>query len=443
MRTSLLTFSSIYREIRRLIPGSGPLLLCLPLLFISSGCSGLLFPSKREDITVDKKHFAIKKQVIIADNTIYQNNRSGLRVRGNTPVYVTDCDIYQNGRAGINLEHSAEIVVEASNVFENKTSGIAANNASKLILKDTLIHQNNNGGIRIRQDMESLQKSTYVDLQQNKIFLNGEGGVHAIADTPDPIRMIVSGNDIYRNRKTGIRIEDNVQLTAKNNAIYSNGTAGIASYSSAGLPPKLDIYQNKIYFNLGSGIFIRSGITGKIGLSNNVIYNNYRAGIALGLLNQADDEQVDVEVFHNTIVGNGSNEEGAGIRNDSRGEVVIKNNIIAYNFTSGIMSDGCSGFSYNLLFANGETSNVKPDSEDFAYLTEKVQYSGCSGRQWGDVLAQPLFLNPDGYDFSLREDSPAGNAADTIHSPYFETFPNSDLGAASFSSSVGSTQEQP
>ncbi len=437
------TFNSIHKATRRLIPEPGFLLLCIPLLFISSGCSSLFFPSTREDITVDEEYFTIKKQVIIADNAIYQNNRSGLRVRGSTPVHVTDCDIYQNGRTGINLEQSAEVTIENSNVFKNKTSGISTNNASKVIIRDTLIHQNQNGGIRIRQNEQAQQKSTYVSLLQNKIFLNGEGGVHAIADTPAPILLIVSGNAIYRNRKTGLRIEDNIHLTAKNNKLYSNGTAGIASYVTTELPPKLDIYKNKIYFNLGSGIFIRSGITGRIGLSNNLIYNNYRAGIALGLLNQAEKEQVDVEVFHNTIVGNGSNVEGAGIRNDSKGDVMIKNNIIAYNFTTGIMSDGCGGFSYNLLFANGETSNVKPDSEDFSYLTEKVQYSGCSGRQWGDVLAQPLFFNPDRYNFSLREDSPAINAADAIHSPYFDAFPSTDIGAAPFSPPTGPTQERP
>ena len=431
--------------LRPLIPGSRSLLLllCIPLLFLSSGCSSLFFPSTRENITLDAEHFTIKKQIIIADNTIYQNNRSGLRIRGNTPVYVTDCDIYQNGRAGINLEQSAETIIEKSNVFSNKNSGIAANNASKLVLRDTLIHQNKNGGIRIRQDERAQQMSTYVALEQNKIFLNEEGGVDAVADTPGPIQLIVSENALYRNMKTGLRIEGNVYMTAKNNELYNNGAAGIASYILAELPPKLDIYKNRIYFNLGSGIFIRNGITGKIGLSNNLIYNNYRAGIALGLLNQADNELVDVEVFHNTIVGNGSNVEGAGIRNDSRGGVLIKNNIIAYNFTTGIMSDGCGGFSYNLLFANGETSNVKPDSEDFAYLTEKVQYSGCSGRQWGDVLAQPLFLNPDRYDFSLREDSPAENAADVIHSPYFDAFPSTDMGAAPFSSPAASIQERP
>ncbi len=440
----MMRFSLTFKSIRpkTWVPSPGPLLLCLPLLLANSGCSSLFFHSTRKNINIEEDHFTIEKEVIIAENTIYQNNRSGLRIRGNTPVSVTDCDIYQNGRAGINLEQSAEVAIEDSNVFKNKNSGIGANNASKIYLKNTMIHQNLNGGIRIRQDERAHQLSTYVALKQNKIFLNEEGGIDAVADTPGPIELIVFENEFYRNRKTGLRVEGNVHMIAGKNGFYSNGTAGIASYFSGGMAPMFDIYQNKIYFNLGSGIFVQSGVTGKTGISDNLIYNNYRAGIALGLLNQPENEQVDVEVYHNTIVGNGSNVEGAGIRNDSGRDVRIKNNIIAYNFTTGIMSDGCGGFSYNLLFANGETSNVKPDSEDFSYLTEKVQYSGCSGKQWGDVLAQPLFVNPDRYDFSLRDDSPAVNAADVIHSAYFDTFPSADMGATLSPSPAGSTQEQ-
>ena len=443
MTSSLPASKPMLLQLRRLFTDSGFPFLYIPLLFICSGCSTAFFRSPREDITIAEDRFTIPKEIIIADNTIYQNNRSGLRIRGNTPVYVADCSIYRNGRAGVDIEQAAKVDIEASNIYENKNSGIAANNASKLTLRDSLVHQNKDGGIRIRQDTESQVKSTYVNLQHNKIFLNEEGGIHAIADTPGPIQLNVTKNAIYRNRKTGLRIEDNVHLTAAENAFYRNGAAGIASYVTAYTPPRLDIYQNKIYFNLGSGVFIRSGITGRIGISNNLIYNNYRAGVAIGLLNQAANEQVDVEVYHNTIVGNGSNVEGAGIRNDSHGNAVIKNNIIAYNFTSGIMTDGCSGISYNLLFANGETSRVQPDSEDFNYLTEKVQYSGCSGRQWGDVLAQPMFTNPDSYNFSLRQDSPAVNAADTIHSAYFETFPNNNLGARPEPVSAGKVQERP
>jgi hypothetical protein len=411
------------------------LIVCIPLLFLISGCTYLsFFSSTRVAVNQKKDPVTIEKQILIADNTIYQNNRSGLRIRGNTPVHISKCDIYQNGRAGINLEHSAGVSIEGCNIFQNKNSGIGANNALKILVQESVIHQNGKGGIRIRQDESPQQNPVSVSLLRNKIFLNGQGGVYSIANTSLPLQLFVSENAIYRNHKAGIRIENNIHMTAAKNEVYRNETAGISSYITADLPPMLDVYQNKIYFNRGAGIFIHSGITGRIGLSRNLVYNNYRAGIACGLWDEPGNELVDVEIFHNSIVGNGSDEEGAGIRNDSRGDVTIKNNIIAYNFTTGIMTRGCQGTSYNLLFANGETSNTKSATKGHSFLTEKVQYSGCSGRRWGDVLDAPLFVNPDQYNFALQENSPARNAADTLNAPYFQTVPGNDLGAIPFPS---------
>lgn len=424
------------------VPDFRLLILFIPLLFTNSGCVNVSFFSSRDPVNNEKDPFTIKKQIIIAENTIYQNNRSGLRIRGNTPVNISKCDIYHNGTAGINLEHSAKVVIEKCNIFQNKGGGIAANNATQVLIKKSFVLQNEQGGIRIRQDKKAQPEPAYVLLKQNKIFLNKQGGIHTIANTPYPIQLTVSGNSIYRNLQTGIRIENNVRMTAVNNKIYKNGTAGISAYITADHPPVLDVYQNNIYFNSGAGIFIHSGITGKIGLSNNLIYNNHRAGIACGLWGETGSNLIDLEIFHNTIVANGSAEEGAGIRNDSRGDVIIKNNIIAYNFTTGIIARGCGDTSYNLLFANGETSTVEDTSSNLFFLTEKVQYAGCTGRQWGDVVAAPLFINPDQYNFSLQEDSPAKNAADTIKYPYFQDMQNRDLGASPFLTTK-SLQERP
>ena len=341
------------------------------------------------------------------------------------------------------LENSAEASIEDNNIFQNKMAGISANNATQILVKKSLIHQNGQGGIRIRKDEKSQPAPTYVSLQQNKIFLNKQGGIHTIANTPYPIQLTVSGNSIYRNQETGIRVEDNVRITAENNKIYKNKTAGISAYITADIPPVLDVYQNNIYFNSGAGIFIHGGITGQIGLSNNLIYGNHRAGIACGLWGETGNNRIDLEIFHNTIVGNGSDEEGAGIRNDSRGRVIIKNNIIAYNFTTGIMTYGCGDSSYNLLFANGETSAIEDTSSNLFFLTEKVQYSGCPGRQRGDVLGAPLFVNPDKYNFSLQEDSPAKNAADPINSSYFHSIVSRDIGASPLLLPADSLQERP
>lgn len=405
----------------------------MPWLILScctiSGCTSYFSVPPRIALETVQKNSSPKEPIIISNNTIYQNNRSGIRVGGNVPIHIKKSNIYQNGQGGINLNYSARVSITDCTISQNLNSGISADNPIQILISGNKILQNEQGGVRIRSNKQNPPVSTSTIITDNSIFLNKDGGVYHISDTSLPARLHISGNTIYRNQKTGIRIEDNVHMTAFDNVIYKNSTGGISAYSN-NTTPMLDAYQNKIFFNYGSGIFIHSGITGKIGLSNNLIFNNYRGGIACGLWGETSIEKIDVEIFHNTIVANGSDEEGAGIRNDSIGEVKIKNNIIAYNFTTGVLTSKCQGASYNLLFANGEVSTTKGDSaSSLSFLIDKTQYSGCQTKQRGDVLDEPEFTNLDQYRFTLQMHSPAIGVAEPINSTYFLDVPNSNLGA--------------
>lgn len=405
------------------------LLLCVFLSITNSGCGISPFLSSRTAIPSEPKPFPEKTNITITNNNIYQNNRAGVRIRGNRPVKIQECDIYQNGVSGVALNQSARGSVDNCNIYLNKTGGVAIKDAEQLLLTNSKIHQNGKGGVRIQTTTHSPSDTTHAFLEKNKIYLNQRAGVYALSTGPTPSQVILSSNAIYSNTRSGIRIEDNIHMTAANNEIYKNETAGISSYTLHMASPMFDAYQNNIYSNHGAGIFVHAGITGQIGLSNNLIHSNYRAGIACGLWGDFGDDKLDVEIFHNTIFGNGSSLEGAGIRNDSDGDVLIKNNIIAYNFKTGIMTDDCQGFSHNLLFANGETS-IAPDkiTGSASFLLERIQYAGCKGGMRGDVLAIPEFENPDLNNFTLRENSPAIGAASPINAPYFQDFPSMDLG---------------
>jgi len=405
------------------------LLLCILLSVTNSGCGISSFLSSRTAIPTEQKSFPYETNIIVTNNDIYQNNRAGVRIRGNRPVKITECDIYQNGVTGVALNQSARASLDNCNIYLNKTGGIAAKDAEQLILTNSRVHQNGMGGVRIQTTTHSPAKTTHAVLEKNRIYLNERAGVYALSMGTTRTQLIVSGNTIYRNQRSGVRIEDNVSMIAANNEIYENETAGISSYTLHKNAPMLDAYQNNIYSNDGAGIFIHAGITGQIGLTNNLIHSNYRAGIACGLWGEFNDKKVDVEILHNTIFGNGSALEGAGIRNDSNGDVLIKNNIIAYNFKTGIMTNACQDNSYNLLFANGETS-TPPDQLTGAasFLLERIQYAGCKGRRRGDILAVPEFVNPDLHNFSLRENSPAIGAASRIKAPYFQGLPSTNLG---------------
>ncbi|MEA3469369.1 MAG: right-handed parallel beta-helix repeat-containing protein [Thermodesulfobacteriota bacterium] len=365
--------------------------------------------------------------ITMEDNTIYQNGRAGLRIRGNTPVEVSNCTLYNNGRTGLNLEQQADVLVRNSSIHHNELGGISLNDIKWIQIENNKIHQNGKAGVRIRKSSHSQDRSSTVIVNKNRIFLNNAGGIHTIPTAEASIQLTVTDNTINGNKRGGIRVENNTILTAAHNRIFSNGTAGIASFAAESSSPFLNLYQNRIYFNQGSGIHIDSGVTGEFGISNNWIYNNHRAGISCGLWKGTGDDLVDIVILHNTIVANGSNDLGAGIRNDSDGDVIIYNNIVAYNFATGILNNNCSDASYNLLFANWETSSFDEASDNTIFQTEKEQYSGCSGRAKGDLITEPMFNDPDNYDFTLTKDSPARGAAKTMTSPPFSSFAN-DMG---------------
>ncbi len=394
-----------------------------------TGCSSVFLFSGSPDLNDTGRRQVVQPAIVIEANTISQNNSSGIRIRGDLPVRIDSCEIRANGRAGIRAERAALLTVSGTTIARNGASGVAADNGSRLHVRASRIYRNDQGGIRFRKGGTAGREPAVLTVTKSSIYRNGQGGIQVVTDPGAGVDFLIAQSRIRRNRKTGIRIDNNVRSIIRNNEISQNGTAGIALYATAAPPPQLDLFENRISFNRGAGVFVHSGISGRRGISNNWIHNNQRAGIACGLWGMDGLRNVNLGIFHNTIVANGSNEEGAGIRNDGNGRVVIRNNIIAYNFTTGVITGNCRQATHNLLFANGETSIDRDSSRDKSFRIDKVQYAGCSGRQWGDVLAPPRFTDPDGYDFSLRPDSPARNRAAQLPGSYFRSFAGRHLGA--------------
>ncbi len=352
--------------------------------------------------------------IVMEDNTVFQNNRSGIRVRGSLPVAIRGGRIYRNGRAGLNLQDQAEISVSRCDIFANHKAGINLRNATRLRLTSSALHQNGTAGLRIRTAAGQIFP-TRVEIIGNRIFRNRQNGILSWPAGEAPVELTIRNNRIFANSKAGLRVENRTRLVAGDNRIRSNGTAGISSWSGGAAVPRLDIHRNTIAFNRGSGINVDAGITGKGAISNNWIHNNLRAGIACGILGTAGSGRIDIRILNNTIVGNGSDEEGAGIRSDAGSDVLIVNNIIAYNFTTGILTTDCGSYSHNLLFANGEAPNCCTDQDEIPFWVEKIQYASCSGRGSGGLITDPLFVDPDRYNFFLQPASPARNAGKNIY----------------------------
>jgi len=359
--------------------------------------------------------------VIIEDNEFYQNHLSGIRIRGSIPVTIKRCKIYSNGRTGIFMDRCSEVVVAGCDIFENgkysgqiwRSAGINIEGAAHIAIENNSIFRNV-AGVRILRGWEKKGRASIVKIVSNRIYANSAGGIRSMLQPGTKLDLAITDNNIYQNKKGGIRVENDAKLKATGNNIYENGTAGIISHVSV-IPPKLDIYQNRVSFNRGPGIHVLNGMTGRIGIRNNWVFNNHLSGIVCGLWSSPNIRRLDVEIINNTVVSNGSSDQGAGIRNDSKGKVIIMNNIVAYNYVTGIMTRRCGEYSYNLLFANGDVSNCCHDPDSAPYWIERRQFAGCAERGRGDLISDPLFTNPDNYDFFLQDESPAVDAGKDKH----------------------------
>jgi parallel beta-helix repeat protein len=386
--------------------------------------------------------------VILEDNELYQNNLSGIRIRGSMPVSIKTCKIYSNGRAGIITDRQAQVVVSGCDVFQNGRAGINIEEARYIAIENNRIYENDLGGIRVWRSGEKEGGALEVKIADNSIYGNVKAGIRSMPPPKMNIDLAVVGNDIYKNGQAGVRVENNTMLTAWGNRIYENGRAGIISSESVA-PPMLDIYQNRLSFNGTSGIHVVNGITGRVGIRNNWVFNNHLSGIVCGIWSKPNIKLLNIVIINNTVVSNGSSgpqqsnmvvsngntDQGSGIRNDSKGKAVIMNNIVAYNYVSGIVTRRCREFSYNLLFANGDVGNCCDDPHSAPYWVERFQFAGCPERGKGDLIADPLFVDPDNYNFCIQDESPAIDAGKDRHIYNDTSFPPSrgtkrnDIGA--------------
>lgn len=248
-------------------------------------------------------------------------------------------------------------------------------------------------------------KNTSLTIENNTITNNAPSGIYCNGS-----KVVIRNNKIMKNVEAGIFAENGCSLTILSNNIYNNGRGGIASGGKK--ESTADIRNNVIYKNLNAGIDGRT-ISGKV--YNNLIYENEFSGVRIVRM---------LEVVNNTIAAN--IRSGISIM-DPAIIPVIKNNIIANNKDTGIQGWG-EGYSYNLLFANNATENCNP-----GYLwCVRSQYGSYgdedSYQKHNDIIADPLFADPDKHDYHLKNGSPAIDAGD----------PDAKFNDANFPPSLGS-----
>ncbi|MGA1868474.1 MAG: right-handed parallel beta-helix repeat-containing protein [bacterium] len=259
-------------------------------------------------------------------------------------------------------------------------------------------------------------------IQNNKICHNEPS---AISCTKSSCTML--NNDISQSKKAGIHLVDGSSAVIKGNTIRDNDMAGISckAYESS-LEEKNEkmstfhIQGNRIYCNKKAGINAHGG---KGTVLNNIIFKNKGSGIYC--------VQELIEIINNTIVENSMN---GVIMNDPNVLVIIKNNIIAYNKESGILA-AKGEYDHNLLFHNG------------LYLLNNPRFLPCIRSQHSGyedeesyvkkahLIADPLFVSKESYNYHIRPGSPAIDKGDPLPKYNDVNFPPSlgternDLGA--------------
>ncbi len=418
-------------------------------------------------------------------------NAPGIKLVGSDATTAPTIDsnqIYSNGQEGIYIidvgSVSEDAIIRNNTIRENTGNGINIGGASYLTIDNNMI-RNNYAGIAFDTATPS---SKPITITENIIEGNTGSGIiiiDAVTNTEDS-EIAITENIIRNNDEAGIQIRNQCRLKIDRNNIYENQRAGIHTGTDeaggGGYPPLklgeavLTIKQNKIYENgksgQGAGIDVRHA-SGTI--ENNLVYSNDRAGVRVGWENLSDDHIT--HIVNNTVVGNGSliqvepdvfEGRGGGVIYDNLageinaqpggalpGQLLIRNNIMAYNEMAGLRvgkmpldDSGCPGNpvysgdginyrDYNLVYANHPWNGVfnRPNSEDCGWpdLDDmsciKQQYGGC-GPYFvngvgilldapNDIIADPLFKDIVGNDYRLQRlsefddnDSPAINAGD-------------------------------
>ena len=172
----------------------------------------------------------------IINNTIKENEPSGISCRDNSMAKIVKNRIHDNAQAGIFIQKKANVEILGNKIWNNKHSGIGA---SKLPLSNIVA-------------------------RNNIVYDNGRPGIHVLAATGS-----LENNIVYNNKRAGIS-SNATPMAIVNNTVVGNGQAGVSVQTPESA---VTIKNNIISHNIETGI--RS--PGK-GYSNNLVFANNKTG---------------------------------------------------------------------------------------------------------------------------------------------------------------------
>ncbi len=270
--------------------------------------------------------------MVIKQNTITNNNWSGINVEGGTDNQ--------------NIQRSPNPNIAFNNISFNNEHGINNEFALRYSLRENRIEWNNDSGILL--DLQSRP-----NIYNNNISWNQQYGISTLSSSQPKVYL----NNITYNFGIGIRLSGNDNSEVYNNFISNNLEHGIEVRSSTP-----DIHDNHISFNNYSGIYGRSG-GGNFKIRLNEIDNNSWSGIECNL---SSCNIQDNYIHHN-------NKNGMTFQQNS--QPVLNNNLINYNSLNGIYLHASSP-------QRGTVGNDITNNSEHGIASE----GGSGGIIWADIL---------------------------------------------------------
>jgi parallel beta-helix repeat protein len=279
--------------------------------------------------------------------------------------------------AGIRISSGSGNIIEGCTILSNWI-GIQIDSTSQgnTVRNETWINSSTNAGIYI-------DNSRGNEISGNTIFDNGGGGMTGIEVVNGADYNSIHHNEIY---DTGFSQDVGISLSnagdgnlVYQNEIYGHGTNGIRVYSCSP-----EISKNKIYDN-DIGVEVDGGLGGASpNISNNLIYETVTDPfMTTGILVSVGSATASPTIHHNTIDGGGSGSQGILI--DTSGTPAIKYNIVTSFIDYGINNFGNPIIDHNTIWS---------DSTD---------YTNCNTACPNTISADPVFVDPDNVDPTLRD----------------------------------------
>jgi uncharacterized protein YdeI (BOF family) len=287
------------------------------------------------------------------------------------------------------------------------TRGMYFSNVNNVIIKNNIVRYMPGGGLRVA-------KSDYVNIKANVVnncSRKSYSGTHGLIvststsiDNYDGYKIFITGNIVSYNyneiyswspNKTfitthidegkGISLQKNQEewihgrMLIENNISYWNGYSGIHANVARGM----DFINNTCYYNC---------YTALITYDDTIIL-----GRNMGISVSTGD---DIKIINNIVELDGDT-KGFALSSANTTNLVVINNLIY-----------------------GDGTPLMQDS-DIVVVEENT------------IESDPMFADPDAFDFHLLKDSPAIDAADTSYAPENDFFGNSrdekpDLGAIEY-----------